>query len=128
MQAINESLEHGKKAEAYADQARQKDDFPDSEMAWIESNLAVAKAITGLALAVLAHDGKVAAQQVVEADRAGSPDVGAAKAANRIVLFGGVGDYDGAYEWVKESEYGRVENTVGFHEGYPDSYTVVEVL
>jgi hypothetical protein len=69
MQAINESLEHGKKAEAYAEQARQKDDFPDSEMAWIESNLAVAKAITGLALAVLAHDGNVAAQQVAEADR-----------------------------------------------------------
>jgi hypothetical protein len=73
---------------------------------------------------------KLAVEQLAEADRAGSPDAGAAKAANRIALFGGiVGDYDGAYEWIKESEYGLPENSLGFHECHPDeSYTVCEVL
>jgi hypothetical protein len=49
----------------------------------------------------------------------------------RICLYAGiVGDYDGAYDWIKEEDFGLVENTIGFHEGvFPeDCYTIVEVV
>ena len=48
----------------------------------------------------------------------------------RICLYAGVvGDYDGAYDWIEEADYGKVENIVGYHEGaFPeDCYTIVEV-
>ena len=48
----------------------------------------------------------------------------------RLCLYSGiVGDYDGAYYWVKEDENGLVENTVGYHEAVflEDCYTIVEV-
>ncbi len=53
------------------------------------------------------------------------------KKVRRISLHAGiVGDYDGAYDWIKEENFGLVENIVGFHEGaFPeDNYTVIEVV
>lgn len=53
------------------------------------------------------------------------------KKVERISLIAGiVGDYDGAYDWIKEEDLGLMENIVGFHEGtFPeDNYTVIEVV
>ena len=52
------------------------------------------------------------------------------KKPRRLCLYAGVvGDYDGAYDWIEEKDFGRVENTLGYHEGaFPeDCYTIVEV-
>ena len=53
------------------------------------------------------------------------------KKPQRICLYAGVvGDYDGAYDWIEEKDFGKVENTLGYHEGaFPeDCYTIVEVV
>ncbi len=49
---------------------------------------------------------------------------------NRLILYSGVvGNHDGAYDIVKESDYDLPENTLGFHDSvWPeDRYTVVEL-
>jgi hypothetical protein len=63
MQKIQESLEHAKNAEFYMVKARERDQLETQEAAWIESNLAVAKAIAGLALAVIAHNAAIAGEE-----------------------------------------------------------------
>jgi hypothetical protein len=63
MQKIQEALEHAKNAEFYMVKARERDGLETQEAAWIESNLAVAKAIAGLAIAILSHDTALAGKE-----------------------------------------------------------------
>ena len=55
MEAIKESFEHAGRAKSLIDEAVEHGDATDGEAAFIEANLAIAKAIAGLALAVLEH-------------------------------------------------------------------------
>ena len=51
-------------------------------------------------------------------------------AKERLVLYSGrVGDYDGAYNWVRDEELDNPDFAVGNHEGdpYDFGYSVVEV-
>ena len=51
---------------------------------------------------------------------------------SKLILYSGaVGDYDGAYDWVRPEDDSKPEYSVGYHKshGWPeDSYTVVEVV
>lgn len=55
----------------------------------------------------------------------------AGQETTRLKLHSGVvGDYDGAYDWIKKEDWNRPEYAVGFHHAAwaEDCYTVVEVL
>lgn len=55
----------------------------------------------------------------------------ARKSVGRIVLYPGVvGEYEGAYDFINESEWGRAENIPGYHEGGigDHSFYVYEVV
>ena len=48
----------------------------------------------------------------------------------KLILYSGaVGDFDGAYDWVRSGQEHAPENSVGYHAGeWPgESYTVVEI-